>query len=426
MGKKSAPKAPDYTAAAQATAASDQAAGVRQDWANRPTQTDMYGNTTSWTSTAARDPATGQPVTQWAQTTKLSPQQQAALNQQMAIQGGMMDTASSLLGKAQSAVNQPFNPQLQGWGQAPTAGNLTGGQGIMSGLNTGSLGSMPQADDAGRQRIENMLFERMNPQHLQAQAGLEGKLANMGLTRGSTAWNRELQRLGDQQSRERYDAMNVGGQEQARQFGMQMQGRQQGWNELLGAGQFQNAAQQQGFDQRRMAQGMNFDQGMAAANYNNALRQNQLQEQLALRNQPLNELNAYMTGQQVAAPQFQGFNNSAKSGVTDYSGAAQSQYNANMDAYNLKQQQRQGLMSGLGGLAGTGMQAAYMFSDRRLKRDVERVGALQSGLPVYTFRYIWSKTQQMGVMADEALQMFPLSVHRHWTGYYVVDYSKVK
>lgn len=447
MGKKAKPpKAPDYTSLAQQTQASNQQAQTSTDWANRPTQVDMYGNKTSWSATPGIDPATGKTVNQWTQQTQLSPQQQAILNQQQGLQQGMMGQASSMLGAAQSAMSQPIDySKFQGYGQAPTAGGLNAnqyatsgaGQGIMSGLNTGSLGSMPQADDAGRQRIENMLFSRMDPQHQQAQAGLEAKLANMGLTRGSTAWNRELQRLGDQQSRERYDAMNVGGQEQARQFGMQMQGRQQGWNELLGAGQFQNAAQAQGFGQgmaqnaqnfgqQAQAGQQNFSQGMQASEYNNRLRQQQIAEEMQRRQTPLNELNAFMSGQQVRNPAFEQFNASRNVGGVDYLGAGQQGYNAALDSYNAKQAQQQGLMSGLGGLVGTGLQAFSMFSDRRLKRDIERVGVTQGGLPVYTFRYIWSKTKQLGVMADEALQMFPLSVHRHWTGYYVVDYSKVK
>ena len=67
-----------------------------------------------------------------------------------------------------------------------------------------------------------------------------------------------------------------------------------------------------------------------------------------------------------------------------------------------------------------------MFSDRRLKRDIERIGVTQAGLPVYTFRYWWSRMRHVGVMADEARAMFPEAVHKHWTGFSMVDYAKVK
>lgn len=440
MGKKSVPQAPDYTAAAEKTAGSNQQAQTRADWTNRPTQTDIYGNTTSWKASAATDPSTGQPITQWAQSTQLAPQQQAMLDQGQRIQGGMMTAGEGMLGRAQDAVSKPFDTSgMQGWAQGPQAGglmagNLTGaGQGIQGSLDTGSLGGMPQADDAGRQRIENALFDRMAPQHQQAQAGLETKLQNMGLTRGSEAWNRESQRLGDQQSRERFNALEMGGQEQQRQFGMGMQGRQQGWNEMQGAGNFQNAAQAQGYGQRagEMAQNFgqqaqagqqNFQQGMAGSEYNNALRGKQMQEASSLRQMPLNELNAYLSGNQVQNPNFGSFNTSQSAGGANYSGAAANQYNAGLDAYNAKQATTQGLMSGLGGLASTGL---MRFSDRRLKRNIERVGTTLNGLPVYTYRYVWGRKRHMGVMADEARKLYPYAVRKHWSGFLKVDYSKV-
>ena len=48
----------------------------------------------------------------------------------------------------------------------------------------------------------------------------------------------------------------------------------------------------------------NYNMGLASANFNNANRAQDLQEQLALRNQPLAELNALRTGSQPNTPQF--------------------------------------------------------------------------------------------------------------------------
>jgi hypothetical protein len=360
MGKKSAPPPPpDYRAQAEATAKSSQQAQTQADWANRPDQTDMYGNKTSWSTQAVVDPATGQTINKWSQSTQLSPDQQAAVDSEMAISKGLMGTAQGMLGRANEAVSKDFDwGNLQAMGKVPQSGQLQGaGQGLMSGLNTASLGSMPTADDQGRQRIENAMFDRMRPEHQQAQAGLEAKLANMGLTRGSEQWNREAQRLGDQQSRERYNALEAGGVEQQRQFGMQMQGREQGWNELMGAGTFQNQAQAQGFNQNAAQTQQNFGQDLQAANYQNQLRQQQIAEQQMARQMPLNELNAFMSGQQVGAPQFGNFNTSQAAGAVDYTGAAKDQYGASMDAYNAKQKQQAGLMSGIGSIAGAGIMA---------------------------------------------------------------------
>lgn len=54
------------------------------------------------------------------------------------------------------------------------------------------------------------------------------------------------------------------------------------------------------------------------------------------------------------------------------------------------------------GIIGAGLQAApFLFSDRRLKEDVKRVGKMDDGTPIYTYRYIGGDTHLMGVMADE-------------------------
>ena len=77
------------------------------------------------------------------------------------------------------------------------------------------------------------------------------------------------------------------------------------------------------------------------------------------------------------------------------------------------------------GAAGTAARAAAAFSDVRLKRDIERVGELASGLPVYSFRYVWSDEQHVGVMAQEARALFPDAVVEHANGFLMVDYSAI-
>jgi len=546
LGKKSAPAAPDYTAAAEKTGQSNQAAQTRADWANRPTINTPWGQE-SWFARAGLDPSTGERVTNWTQNTKLNPLAQSTLDSTMQVDRDKAKLALGQMGRAEDAMSSPFDwNNLQGWGAVPKAGNLQawngpsankitggqgiqsgldtsklsaiprggqgiqsgldtsklsaiprGGQGIQSGLDTPALGAMPQADAQERQRIENMMFERMAPQHQQSQAQLEGKLSNMGLTRGSEAWNREMQRMGDQQSRERFNAMETGGNEMQRLFGMQMQGRQQGWEELLGSGEFANRAQAQGFgqqmqgrqqgwdellgsgefanraqaqgfgqqmqgrqqgwdellgsgqfanqaqnqrfgqeaqasdqnfgqnrqrymdsfNQRQQAGAQNFDQQQRAANYANALRQGQVAEQQQQRSMPLNELNALLSGTQVGQFQTPNFNPSQPAGGVNYSGAAGNQYNASMDQYNAKQSQLQGMMSGLSGLVNSGM----MFSDRRLKSNIVRVGTHLIGVGVYEYDIFGRR--ERGVMAQEMLTVDPSRVALHPSGYYMVNYK---
>jgi hypothetical protein len=143
----------------------------------------------------------------------LDPQQQAALYAQMAVQTGKSQLAQDQMGRVQSALANPFDwSNMQAYGDPGAAGGLTGaGEGIMRGLDPSLFG------DAGRQRYENALLDRMRPEQQQQQAALDAKLANMGATAGSKGWGTFNRQLGDQQSRERFNALELGGNEQQRQ-----------------------------------------------------------------------------------------------------------------------------------------------------------------------------------------------------------------
>lgn len=62
------------------------------------------------------------------------------------------------------------------------------------------------------------------------------------------------------------------------------------------------------------------------------------------------------------------------------------------------------------GLAAGGMKMAGAMSDRRLKTSIRRVGTLDNGLAVYTFRYKSGGPTVMGVMADEVEKLLPHAV----------------
>jgi hypothetical protein len=65
-----------------------------------------------------------------------------------------------------------------------------------------------------------------------------------------------------------------------------------------------------------------------------------------------------------------------------------------------------------------------LFSDKRLKEDIQRVGTLDNGLPVYTFRYIGEPTVHMGLMAQEVEKLHPDAVSLHESGFKMVDYAQ--
>nr|WP_236773356.1 tail fiber domain-containing protein [Agrobacterium tumefaciens] len=68
---------------------------------------------------------------------------------------------------------------------------------------------------------------------------------------------------------------------------------------------------------------------------------------------------------------------------------------------------------------------ALALSDRRLKRNIKRIGRLSNGLNVYRYRYLWGKEVHVGLMADEVRRVVPDAVVKHATGFDMVDYSKV-
>lgn len=74
-------------------------------------------------------------------------------------------------------------------------------------------------------------------------------------------------------------------------------------------------------------------------------------------------------------------------------------------------------------ILGTGLQIASIFSDRRLKVNIERVGEMEDGLGVYEYDYVWGGDRQRGVMADEVAQLRPWALGPTVEGYATVNYG---
>lgn len=397
-GKGSAPPPPDYLGAAQQQAAASKEVTNIQNFANRPTQVTPFG-TTSWETQAAVDPASGQPVTSWTQRTSLAPELQGALNSQLALQQGRSNLAQDFMGRVANEYSRPFD-----WNSLPQMQSAGGPSKVQSGFNFGS--DIPQVDSGFRERVAGQLMERMQPVHDYQTRGLETRLANQGLRPGSEAYNRAMGQLGQQQAMERFNALDQSGNEAQRLFGMQMQTAQTGFNQNLGAAQFGNqaAAQQQALNQQ-------------AAQFQNQLRQQAMAEQMQRRGMSLNEMNALLSGQQVAMPQMPGFNQAQRSETPNILGATQMGYDAQLGAYNAQQ-------AGMNSLLGAGAQlgsAAFMFSDRRLKSNIKRVGTHAIGVGIY--EYTMMGMPQRGVIAQEVQAVRPDLVKRHANGFLMVNYG---
>lgn len=426
-GKSSPPPAPDYTGAALAEAQASRENLNTQNYANRPTINTPWG-TQSWQTNAVIDPATGQQVTQWTQNTTLTPQTQAALDSQMALQQGRSELAGSFMDRVGQEYAKPFDysnlPDTYNPAAPRNLQTSIGTQNIQRGLNFGDNPAMPSFDSSYRDTIANQLMERMQPQFDRQQSSLETQLANQGFERGSQGYKQALDDLQERQSRERFNALDMAGSEAQRLYGMQMGQRQQAFSEDQAGGNFANQAAQQAF-QQDMAAGqfgnnaMQTQQNMDAAyaNQMNTLRQQAIAEQAQRRGMSLNEMNALLSGQQVSMPNMPSFNASGISQTPQLMAAAQNQYSAAMDAYNAQQQQQANMMGGLTSLASTAM----MFSDKRLKRHIKRVGTHAIGVGIYEYEIFGYP--QRGVLAQEVQAVRPDLVSKHPSGFLQVNYG---
>jgi hypothetical protein len=426
-GKGSAPATPDYMGATQLQGELNKENLNTQNYANRPTINTPFG-TQSWGTQAVKDPATGQVVTNWTQNNTLAPGLQQALNDQMGIQAGRSDLAGSFMNRVASDYSQPMDySSLPAMTSANQVGSLqTGTTDYTPGLSTSfNFGSpLPQYDSSFRDTVSNQLMERMRPTHDYQQGQLETKLANQGFTQGSEAYNRALNELNQRQSTERFNALDQSGNEAQRLYGMQMGTAQQGYQQNLGAAQFQNQAlgQASALDLANMqagnqAMGQQYGLNQQYANAQNQLRQQAIAEQMQRRGMSLNEMNALLSGQQVQMPNMPTFNASGQAQAPNIMGAMQSQYDAQLGAYNAQQ-------AGMNSLLGAGAQlgsAAFMFSDRRLKSNIKRVGTHAIGVGIY--EYTMMGMPQRGVIAQEVQAVRPDLVKRHASGYLTVNYG---
>lgn len=381
MGKSA--KAPDYTAAAEAQGQSSKEVTNMQTWANRPDQVTPFG-TTTWSPQSVRDPATGQMVTKWTQTTTLPEDQQKALMDQFAITSGRADIAKDLLPRAREEFGNEMDwsnltdyagtPQAGAFGQAPTARTYTP-ENFQRSIDTQGLQNVdPSAryyDEAGDALMQQ--FEQRNaPIFQRDQEQLDATLRARGLKPGDAAYDAELQKLRQSQADARtnasFQASQLAGQEAARMYGMDAQTRAQQFGERGTAANFANQASQQALmqqlgigeqefnqlmaltglgDQRQQTK---FAQDMDSAAYQNTLRQAQLAEEMQKRGFSLNEINALISGQQVGMPTMPGFSQASKSDTVQYMDAAKSQYSAAQDAANAQNAFTNSVMSMAGNL----------------------------------------------------------------------------
>jgi hypothetical protein len=399
-----APDPPDPYAVSAAQTQSNKETAAYEAALNRVNQVTPLG-TSTWNGTG---PGATQTVT-------LTPDAQANLTNQL-----KQDNALSGLGF--NLIDQT-GKSLQG--QIDTSGlpNLSGGPGQTGNIQTGldyshapgvstDFGALTQqAQDA----VYNQAASRLDPQFANAQHDLDAKLANQGIVQGSEAY----QRAQDEFSRQKNDAYNqanfsavgAGNALQNQLFGQSLGARQQATTEANTQGAFANDAQAQ-----------QYAQALQGAAFGNQARSQGLTEQTNLQMLPLNELNALRSQSQVQMPQFSAVPQSTVQ-PTNVSGNIWQGYNAQVANSN-------NFMNGLFGIAGAVASnpavGAAIFSDRRLKRNLKRIGTTpRDHLPVYEFSYKGSRRRHVGVIAQHVLNVRPEAVAQTPSGYLAVDYGMI-
>ena len=186
-----APAAPDYTSAANATAAGNLAAAQAATAANRVNQVTPYGNLNySQNGTDAQ----GNPT--WTATTSLSDVGQQLLNNQNSTSLGLGSAINSQLGNVQNTMSQPFNPNLP-----------------QTGMNAG-------------QNYQDAYMQRLQPQIGQQRELLNNQLANQGIPVGSKAWQTAQMNQGQKENDLLNSATTQG-------FGVGLQANQQAYNQAM-------------------------------------------------------------------------------------------------------------------------------------------------------------------------------------------------
>jgi len=332
MGGKSQPNFNDM-AVAQGEA--NEGVVRSQTYANRPDQYSPWG-ATSWTPSTFTDPATGEEVTRWSQTTALTPELQEILNKQIAIQGGRSDIAGMLTGRLGDEFGSKMDwDNFSPMGEVPGA-QLTMPERIQQGLDFSGASAVDDPYQT-RQRAEDAMYNqamsRLQPQFQSEQNALDLRLRNQGLRPGDAAYDAQMQsaqqRQTDATNQALWSSVGEGRTEAGQMFDQQMGRRQQDVGELTQQGQFANQAAGQMFNQALGANAQNYQQMMQGSQYANQIRQQQIAEAERERMGSLNEINALLSGQQVQAPQMPNFSQAGQATAAPIYDAAVDQASVN-------------------------------------------------------------------------------------------------
>lgn len=343
------PETPDPTVVSDAQTKSNNETAAYNNAINHGNTTTPYGNQTY---TARIDPTTG--ATVYDQEVTVDQSVQDTINAQNQQDLALANTGTKMLGQVDAQMGTPLDtsglPQVTG---APET------RSYQQSLDLSNLPELFGADDllGARQQVQDALYKQqasyLDPQYQQQDQQLRSEIANKGISEGSEAWKNLMDNFNRAKNQDystaRNSAITGGGDEMSRLAGIALGNRGQMYNEAQGAGDFFN-----------QAVGADNSTAMNKAGFNNNAAAQALTQAMAIRSQPLNELNALRSASQVNVPQFANAQN-AQSANTDVAGNVWNAYNANSQAAQLKASAQNGLMNGLFGLGSAALGNSSLF-----------------------------------------------------------------
>src|SRR5262245_29221561 len=357
------PRPPDPYTQASAQQAAELGASMGSSIINNPNTYTPYGSQTyslAGYETIRDAKGNTQYVPRYNQYQTLSPDQMTLLGYQTGTQGNLGLTAMEQSAKMRDYLNRAIDTsRLQGWSTGKAPGQLAGTFADVGGPQRSIAAQAIRQDQAptNRAAIENAMMASYNRARAPQTASEDAQLAARGLAPGSQGYGTVQQGRMDAESEAARQAYLASGAESRAAQEAYNQAALQRFQQGAAQGQFANAAQQQAYQQAaeraqfaNQAVTGNYQMGQDYASFLNNLRQGQLQEQFALRNQPINEIMALLGGSGVTMPQFQPFSRQGINAAPVGSYMGQNYANAANAASNFN--------AGLFGLLGAGMGAA--------------------------------------------------------------------
>ena len=460
MGKPSAPEPPNPYATAGAATSTNVATAIANANLNNVNQVTPqgnldYSNTSNYNFT---DPVSGQSysIPQFTATQTLTPQGEATLNQSQGAQLNLASLANMSSAQLQQLLGSPINlNNIPGAGDASLLTNLGAPQyGIApSGQQQttfGDAGPLTSTYDnsqgtAQRAAVENSLFQRMQPQNQLALSHLQSQLSDQGIKYGSPAYTAAMDNYNRGINDQMLGITAQGGQEQQLQANIaqnlaqfQNAAQQQAYQEAQGRGQFANTAQTNMFQQAatqtqayNAALAQQQSQQESLFNAQQAARSQALSEQYALRDQPINEISALLSGSQVSNPNFINATQN-KIPTTDIAGLINNNFSQSLDSYKQQSANYNNIVGGLFGALGK--VGSAVASDVRLKENIHKVGSVftttpqkLADLPIYQYSYKDdpASTAHIGPMAQDVEKVDPDAVTHDRRGMKYIDPSRV-